>query len=164
MKKIIVTAIPVLMLFLGFSQEKLYDVSKIPEELKKNAYSVIREEQLTFDIKSIDKATYKVHKAVTILNENGRSELIFHEFTDQFRSLESASIQLFDSKGNSVQKYKRSDLLKQTAGDGLVPDGKVYYIEVPAASYPVTILVDYEIKFTGCSITRLMQFNYPSNR
>ena len=109
---------------------------------------------MEFEVKSIDKATYKVHKVVTILNENGKDELVFHEFSDQFRSLESASIQLFDSKGYSLQKYKRSDLSKQIAGEGLVPDGKVYFIELPSPNYPVTIQVDYEIKYNGL-------LNYP---
>ncbi|MEP7142497.1 MAG: DUF3857 domain-containing protein [Ferruginibacter sp.] len=149
MKRIAFTTIIMFILLNGYGQNKIYDASPIPEDMKKNAYSVIREERIEFEIKSVNKAVYKVHSVVTILNENGKDELAFHESTDQFHSLENFSIQLFDSKGVYQRKYKRSDLSVQTSGEGLVPDGKIYFIEVVATSYPVTIQVDYEIKYIG---------------
>ena len=126
MKTIMLSMFPVFLFFCVNAQNKIFDASLIPEVLKKNAYSVVREERIAFEVKAIDKATYKVHKVVTVLTENGKDELVFHEFADQFRSLESTSIQLFDRKGFHLQKFKRSDLLKQTAGEGWVPEGKVY--------------------------------------
>ena len=154
MKKIIFTIVPLLILLSAQAQNKLYDASTIPEELKKNAYSVKREERIEFEVKAIDKAVYKVHSVITVLDENGKDELEFHEFSDPFHSLESVSIQLFDGKGASLQKYKKSDLAKQVAGSGLVPDGKVYYIQFPVASYPITMLVEYEVRYNGL-------LNYP---
>ncbi len=149
MKKMPFSIFCLFILVSGYAQNKIFDVNSIPENLKKNACSVIREERISFEVTSIDKATYKVHRVVTVLNENGKDELEFHEFSDQFQSLESASIQLFDSKGAFLHKYKKSDLSKQTAGEGLVPDGKVYFIGLPAPVYPITMLIDYEIKFNG---------------
>jgi transglutaminase-like putative cysteine protease len=154
MKIIALTIISLSAILFTNAQEKIYDAATISEQLKKNAYSVKREEVLEFEVKAINKASFKVHKVVTVLNENGKDELIFHEFTDKFMSLEGVSIQLFDSKGGIIRKYKRSDLSMQTAGEGLVPDGKVYFIELPAPNYPITIQTDYELKFTGL-------LNYP---
>ncbi len=135
-------------------QNMAYDAASIPELLKKNASSVKREERINFEVKAINKAIYSVHKVVTILNENGKDELGFHEFTDKFVSLESVQIQLFDASGVLTRKYKKSDLIMQASGEGLVPDGKVYYIEFPAPAYPMTIQVDYELKLNGL-------LNYP---
>lgn len=154
MKKICFTVFAFTAVLSSFAQNKIYDASSIPAELKKNAHSVIREEKLSFDVKSVNRATYKVHKVVTVLNENGKDELDFHEFTDKFISLESVSLQLFDSKGSIIKKYKRSDLSVQTAGEGLVPDGKVYFLQLPSPQYPVTIQIDYELDFDGL-------LNYP---
>jgi len=137
-----------------YAQNIVFDAASIPEQLKKNAYSVKRAERINFDIKAINKASYKVHKVVTILNENGKDELEFHEFTDKFVSLESVQIQLFDARGAVIRKYKKSDLIMQSSGEGLVPDGKVFYIEFPAPAYPLTIQVDYELKLNGL-------LNYP---
>ena len=69
--------------------------------------------------------------------------------------MESVAIQVFDSTGKSIHKYSKSDLTKQAFGSGLVPDGKVYFINTPCPGYPVTIQIDYELKFNGL-------WNYPS--
>jgi Domain of Unknown Function with PDB structure (DUF3857) len=132
-----------------FAQSGNYDVAAITEAMKKNAYSVKREERIEFEVKAIDKAYYKVHKVITVLSEAGKDEFLFYEFSDKFHSLEEVSIQIFDSKGKSVKKYSKSDLTKQATGEGLVPDGKVYYINPPVAGYPATIKIDYELKFNG---------------
>ncbi len=137
-----------------YGQNAVYDAASIPEQLTKNAYSVKREERINFDVKAINKASYKVHKVITVLNEKGKDELEFHEFTDKFVSLESVQIQLFNSSGTVIRKYKKSDLTVQSSGEGLVPDGKVYYIEFPAPAYPLTIQIDYELKLNGL-------LNYP---
>ncbi|MEO6231408.1 MAG: DUF3857 domain-containing protein [Ferruginibacter sp.] len=154
MKTIITTTLSILLFAGSYAQNKNFDASLIPEDLKKNAHSVKREERIEFEVKSINKASYKVHQVVTILDENGKDELEFHEFSDQFHSLETVNIQLFDSKGSSIKKYKRSDLSIQTSGEGLVPDGKVYFIQFPPTGYPVTMMVDYELRYTGL-------LNYP---
>ncbi len=136
------------------AQENIYDASTVPESLKKNAYSVKREERMELDVRSADKAYYKVHKVVTILKEAGKDELLFYEFSTKFQSLEDVEIVLYDHKGLQLHKYSRSDLTKQIAGEGLVPDGKVYYLNTPAPEFPVTIQIDYEIKYSGI-------LNYP---
>ena len=149
MKTLTITVLHLFILLSGNAQLKIYDASTIPEELKKNSYSVKREERIEFEVKSISRATYKVHQVITVLNERGKDQLEFHEFSDRFHSLESAVIQLYDSKGSFLQKYKKPDMTQHISGEGLVPDGKVYYIQFPANSYPVTMEINYEIKFTG---------------
>ncbi len=154
MKIIIAIILLAFMLPCCYAQNNIFDAASIPDQLKKNAYSVKREERINFDVKAINKASYKVHKVVTVLNESGKDELEFHEFTDQFVALESVQIQLFDAAGVVIKKYKKSDLTMQTSGEGLVPDGKVFYIKFPAPTYPLTIQTDYELKLNGL-------LNYP---
>ncbi|MGC4103662.1 DUF3857 domain-containing protein [Ferruginibacter sp.] len=133
----------------AFAQQPVYTAANISDAMKKNAYSVKREEHIEFEVKAIDKAYYRVHKVVTVLNEAGKEELFFYEFSDQFQSLNAFAIHLFDANGKSIRKYNSSDLTKQATGEGLVPDGKVYYLNTPAPSYPVTIQIDYELKYNG---------------
>lgn len=131
-----------------FAQNK-FPASAIPDSLKKGASSVMREERIDFEVKEAGKATYKFHQVVTVLNENGKSELQFQASTDQFHLLEDVVIQMYDANGKAIQKFKRSDLRSQLNGEGLVPDGKIYFLEFPPAGYPVTVQVDCEIEFTG---------------
>ena len=136
------------------AQVNIFDPATIPAELKKNANSVKREERILFEVKSPDKAWYKLHKVVAVLNEAGRDELVFFEFTDKFISLEELSIEIFDGQGKSKNKYGKEDLVKETAGEGLVPEGKIYYLRIPALTFPVTIQTDYTIRYNGI-------LNYP---
>ena len=138
----------------AYAQPPGLDAASIPASLKKNANSVKREERISFEVKAADKAYKKVHQVITILSEAGKEELFFYEFADKFHSLEDVELELYNSRGISLHKYSRSDLTKQTAGDGLVPDGKVYYLNITAPEYPVTLRIDYEIKYNGI-------LNYP---
>jgi len=149
MKKFNYTLAFVFVCISAFAQSGIYTASSVAEAMKKNAYSVIREERIEFEVKSVNKAYYKVHKVITVLNEAGKEELFFYEIADQFRSLESFGIQTFDANGKLLHKYSGSDLTKQATGEGLVPDAKVYYLNTPAPTFPITIQIDYEVKYNG---------------
>ena len=55
--------------------------------------------------------------------------------------IEHYSVQVFDAAGKLQRKYSASDFNKQASGEGLVPDGKVYYLNTPVQDYPVTSAV-----------------------
>lgn len=149
MKQIIFAPLYLFFLLHTQAQDRIFDAAKIPEELKKNCNSVIRDEKIEFRVTEMGKAIYSVHKVITVLNENAKDELQFQSYSDQFHILESVSIQLFDAQGFPLQKYKRSDLSSQVTGSGLVPDGKVHYLELPVRSYPITVQFDYETRYKG---------------
>lgn len=149
MKKINYTLALFLLSIQATAQSVNYTAAAVSDALKKNAYSVIRDKRVEFEVKSINKAYFKVHEVITILNEAGKDELSFYANTDQFYSLESFGAQTFDANGKLLRKYSGSDLSKHATADGLVPNGKAYYINIPAPSYPVTIQFDYEMKYNG---------------
>ncbi|MBL0146424.1 MAG: transglutaminase domain-containing protein [Chitinophagaceae bacterium] len=136
------------------AQTPNYATVLIPEALKKNAHVVKRNETIEFEVKNINKAYYKVSSVVTVLDETAKNELFFYEFSDKFHSLESVKIEVFDALGISQKKYNKSDLTKQATGEGLVPDGNVYFLNIPVTYFPVTVKFEYEIKYNGI-------LNYP---
>ncbi len=153
MKKSLLTICLTAFVSVVFSQS-IANLTPIPEELKKGANTVVREEVISIDIRSVHKAYYKVHEIVTILNEQGKNRLLFMEYADKFHSLEDATIHFFDASGKLIKKYIKSDLMSVYAGDGLVTDTKFYYLTIPASTFPVTVQYDYELKFSG-------SLNYP---
>jgi hypothetical protein len=132
-----------------FSQGNIYDASTIPAALKENAHSVKREEKITFEVKDISNAKLSVHQVFTVLDPEADDVLFFKQVTDEFIKLDDAEIKVFDANGKQVNKYKMKDMRSQGIGEGLVIDGKVYFMNVKTASYPITIQYDYEIKFKG---------------
>ncbi len=75
----------------AFGKEDKYPVSAIPENLKQNTNTVIRESQTTYTIISKNEARYKVSKALTILNEYGKSHAIEFVLYDNHTKISSFS-------------------------------------------------------------------------
>jgi hypothetical protein len=132
-----------------FSQVNVYDASTIPATLKENAHSVKREEKINFEVKDISNAKLSVHQVFTVLDPEADDVLFFKQITDEFTKLDDAEIRVFDADGKQVNKYKMKDMKSIGIGEGLVIDGKVYFLNVKTVTYPITIQYDYEIKFKG---------------
>ena len=149
MKRITLLFIPVLLFNTGYTQQGIFGINSIPPALLKNAHAVIRDERIEFEIHSASKATLKTQRIVSLLDETAKNELFFYEFTDKFHSLEEVELKIYNELGELVKKYNRKDLTSQAAGEGLVPEGKVYYLDIPAVHYPITLETNYEIKYHG---------------
>ncbi len=157
MQKIIFLALLYLVIPKIYSQVNVYDASTLPDSLLENAHSVKREEIINFEVKGIDLATLSVHQVYTVLDGEGSDILNFQKGSDEFTKLQDAEIKVFDAHGKEVNRYKMKEMKSIATGDGLVVDGKVYYFQVAAPSYPVTVEYDYEVKYKGT-------LNYPDYR
>jgi hypothetical protein len=132
-----------------FSQVNVYDASTIPAILKENAHSVKREEKINFEVKDISNAKLSVHQVFTVLDPEADDVLFFKQITDEFTKLDDAEIRVFDADGKQVNKYKMKDMRSQGIADGLVIDGKAYFLKIKPVSYPITIQYDYVLKYKG---------------
>ncbi len=127
----------------------IYDPTTIPEALKKEAWVVTRSMTEEFEIFSPGKGILRESRIYTILNEKGKSDLQFVFSSDKFRVLDDLKIKMYDSKGKLTGKYDKGDLSITAANSEFVDDSKVQYLRLTAATYPVTIELEYSIKFNG---------------
>ena len=154
MKKLFILALLYSLTPKIYSQANIYDASTLSDSLKENAHSVKREEIMNFEVKDIDLATLSVRQVYTVLDGEGTDVLYFVKGSDMFRKLEDADIKVFDANGKEVNRYKMKEMKSIATGDGLVVDGKMYYFQVAAPSYPFTVEYNYKMKFKGT-------LNYP---
>lgn len=126
-----------------------YNLSGIPDSIKKDANVITQFETTIFTVEDIDDARLYVHSINTIVNEDGKEALDFHVFTSKFKTLGDAEIKLFDANGKLLSKYKKKEMLTHAIGEGLVDDGFVTYYSLNASSFPVTIETEYEIRYKG---------------
>ena len=141
----------------AFGQDKNYSVGAIPEALKKNAHSVIRSEHYVFEVRSTSKAVLNTDRVITLLDESEKDELLINFGTDKFHSLGDVSIKLIDASGTVLSKYNKKDFNTVMSSEGLVPDGKVYYLRLIAPEFPITIESHVSIVYYGI-------FTYPAFR
>src|SRR5512139_3770288 len=102
-----------------------YNLSGIPDSIKKDADVITQFETTIFTVEDIDDARLYVHSINTIVNEDGKEALDFHVFTSKFKTLGDAEIKLFDANGKLLSKYRKKEMLTHAIGEGLVDDGFV---------------------------------------
>lgn len=126
-----------------------YPVSAIPEELKKDANAVVREEDITYVIVSQSKVTYTVHRAVTILNSKGNDFADLSLYYDKLRKVSSLKGALYDANGIQISKLKPSEIQDRSAYDGysLFSDNRFKIADMTHTGYPYTVEFDYEIEY-----------------
>jgi hypothetical protein len=129
----------------------IYDVSKIPADLTKNASVVIRMEEQDYEVKNPGAAVLNYKTAITILSRNGESSSSMHEFYDKFSTVSNLKATLYDSRGNKVKDYKSSEFKDRSAvSDGtLYQDDRIKYLDFIYTDYPYTIAYSYAVDYNG---------------
>lgn len=126
-----------------------FPVSAIPEELKKNADVVFREDQMTFTIASKSKASLHVYEVVTIFNDKGRRYATKVIGYDKLSKISSFKAIAYDANGNVLKKLKSSEIYDQSAFDGfsLYSDNRLKVAELTQGVYPYTVEFEYEVEY-----------------
>lgn len=150
MKYLLGFSLAILSIGSAFSQG-IYDVAKIPEELKVDAVAVIRNEEQFFDIKGLGSAQYDYKITVTILNKAGDGFGELQESYDKFSPIYNIKATLYDATGKKVKDYKSSDIGDQSLSDGfsLLQDNRIKLLKFVSINYPYTIEYSYSQDYKG---------------
>lgn len=116
-------------------------VHQIPEELTKNAYAVVRNDETTVEFLSFNKVTEKQEITITILNESGLKYAtvpVFYTGSDKTKTYEAV---LYNANGAEIKKLKNKDAKDVSVYDGfsLFTDRRVQYFHIVPISYPFTV-------------------------
>lgn len=143
-KKIILTTATISCCYI-FGQQ--YQAASIPQELKKNANTVVRKDTKLYTISSFDDLNIKFNKATTILNKSGEKNSFVVIHYDKFDKVSGIKIKVFDEFGKQIQSFSKSDFqdVNATGTSGLYTDNRMLYLEISNANYPYTIEETYEV-------------------
>lgn len=124
-----------------------YDASLISKDLLPYASSVVRNEEVTIEVKDLDNAIYHVKKAITVLNKNGDEDariVIYHDKNDVIKSVKGV---VYDQFGKQVDKFSESKFDDVSVGSGSLFDSEraEHYLP-PVTEYPYTVAYEYEEK------------------
>lgn len=128
-----------------------YRFSAIPAALIEQADAVVRKHDKTLDIRGIDKATYSVNKAVTVLNKNGDKFAFFAVWYNPQRKVKNIECTVYNAQGKILKKAKNKDIQDVSAisSFSIYEDDRVKYFDYDASSYPYTVEYSYELEFDG---------------
>lgn len=127
--------------------EPRYAVNTIPEELKKNACAVVREDLMSFTIHSTSSATLHVHFVATIFNGKGKYLAGRTVFYDKLRKITSLKAQVYDAGGSLIKRLKSNEISDQSAFDGLYDDSRVKVADLVQPVYPYTVEFEYDVAY-----------------
>lgn len=126
-----------------------YNLATVPDSIKKNANVIVQFENSVFTVDGLDDATLNVHKIYTVVNDDGKYALNFSEYTTKFISLNEADMKVYDANGKLISRHKKKDMSTRAIGEGLVDDGYLISYYVNSSSYPVTVDLEYEMRYKG---------------
>ncbi|HET9431745.1 MAG TPA: DUF3857 domain-containing protein [Chitinophagaceae bacterium] len=127
-----------------YAGEGEYAVSKIPSRILKGANAVVRLDERSVEIKSLEKVVIRDRFVITIFNEEGDRYAGLTEVYDKFRSIESINGTLYDALGNKIKSLKKNDIkdISVTSEANLADDGRMKFYNFYYKVYPYT--VEYE--------------------
>ncbi len=149
MKKISLLFIELCLACCSNAQMNIYSALTIPDSLKQDANMVIREQYIKLSIKDKNTAKYEVRQVFTVMNEEAKRRLFFNAYSDRFQVLDDAEIKTFDLMGVKKNTWTKKDMNSGKYGDDLVPDGKYTYFSITAPAYPITVELNYSLKYKG---------------
>jgi hypothetical protein len=128
-----------------------FNVLLIPDSLKKNAGTVVREEVEILEIKSPAKAIVKRNQVLTILNEQGDNNGGFVSSYDKFSSINSISGTLYDAVGKEQKHMKKKDMEDRSyvSEGNLMDDDRYKAYDFYCRNYPYTVNFEEEKELTG---------------
>lgn len=145
-----------------FSQETNYSVLSIPENLKENANTVIRQQQTWVKVKSISNVSIKTKKVTTVLNEKGINNIDAFEYYDKSTNVVAISAVVYDKFGKELKKLKRKDFSDNAIANSAaeISDARILSLQYTPIEYPFTIVYESEI---ATSNTAFLPKFYPLN-
>ena len=132
--------------------DKSYSEKTLPYMLiGSNDNAIVRLDEYVFDVKNIGKATSKVRRAVTVLNEKARDEGVLAIGYDKLRKIKKLEGVVRNADGKVVQKLGKSDVedYSAIAGFSLYEDNRVRVARLYYNQYPYTIEYTYELEHDG---------------
>lgn len=133
---------------LGARGQQSYAVSDISSELKVRAGAVVRNEELTIEVKSFNQVDYRYKRAVTILNSSADSEAKIAVWYNKTRNIKSIKATIYNEFGVPVNKISAKDFRDESAASNysLFEDARVKRFNPAMITYPFTLEYEYEIR------------------
>jgi hypothetical protein len=120
----------------------------IPKELKENANSVIRLQEVVININSRQLYTTKTKRIVTVLNEYGNKGVDASEYYSKSERIKNIEATIYDAFGKEIKKIRKKDFKDQSIADGfsVLTDGRILYLDFTPTKYPYTIEYTSEVE------------------
>ncbi len=126
-----------------------YSVLGLTPELMENANSVIRNQEISFSVKSPGEARLYEKLVVTILNEKSTDNRLVLASSPS-RKIEKIKGKIYDALGQLVRNIKKDEVRVESAipSYSIYQDDKYNIVEVNYKTYPYTVEFEFSIHYS----------------
>lgn len=126
-----------------------YKVSNIPDFLIKNANVVYFLDEGHFEIKTDNRAVYKVHTVAAILNSKGKAHATNSQIYDKLSKVNTFKGNAYNGDGSLIQRLKNADIVDQSATSGgtIFDDNRVKFADLKQNEYPYIVEFETEVEY-----------------
>jgi len=144
MKKGFIYVVMLFSITLSAQSDIVFQSLSIPENLKANANSILREEKTVIDIPDRKTLTHTTYKVVTVLNKKGIRDIDAYAYYDDVTKVKSVQATIFNQLGKKIKTFKKKDFEDISAVDGisLFTDSRLLILDYTPVSYPFTVLFE----------------------
>lgn len=124
-----------------------YQIDRIPKELLPRASAIIRDMDLSIEVKDLGNVVYRYKKAITVLNKNGDDEASLYIWYNKNTQIRYVRGMVYDEFSKPLGKIQEGDLKDVSAASdfSLFEDSRAKMFRPAIISYPYTIQYEYEI-------------------
>ncbi|QEC52843.1 uncharacterized protein DUF3857 [Anseongella ginsenosidimutans] len=132
----------------GMAQEPDFSVEQIPGRLLESADAVTRYSHTQIMVNDPRNMTWRVRKAITVLNPAGEDYGVAHVFYDKSRKIAELKAGIYNASGRMVRAVKEKEFTDQSAISdiSIYEDTRVKYYRPGVREYPYTVFYEYEIR------------------
>ncbi|WP_069659550.1 DUF3857 domain-containing protein [Arcticibacter eurypsychrophilus] len=125
-----------------------YAVGNIPPELMVRASAVIRNDELSIEVKDLNDVVIRVKAAVTVLNKNGDREAHIYVWYNKTRQIKFIKAAVYDEFGLLKGKIAEKEFKDESAASNysLFEDSRVKKFSPAVTTYPYTLEYEYEVR------------------
>ncbi|GAA4307573.1 hypothetical protein GCM10023149_01150 [Mucilaginibacter gynuensis] len=125
-----------------------YIASDIPKALLPYASAVVRNNEVSIEVKDLNNTIYHFKTAVTVLNKNGDGMahiVVWHNKSNLIRYIKGM---VYDEYGKPAGKISESSFEDANAGNdfSLFEDSRVKHFRPSVVNYPYTIEYEFEVR------------------
>ncbi|TDS12436.1 DUF3857 domain-containing protein [Sphingobacterium paludis] len=128
--------------------QTIYDIQKIPKELKARAAATIRDESINIEMRSENDVVEKVKRAITVHNKSGDYYAAIPLYYNKSAAIKSIKGAVYNEFGIAIQKIAPKNFVDISAVDGfsMFSDTRLKLYQFEAIQYPYTVEIEYEVQ------------------
>ena len=122
-------------------QAQNYAISEIPENLKKDAYAVVRNENISISIESVNKIVYTKEWIVTVFEKSGDEYAMAYQMYEPNLKINSLEAVFYGPNGRELKKFKAKDFFDQSfiSNGQMYTETRVKFLNYAPVVYPYTL-------------------------